>query len=187
MGWLAGGMAVFAPPPPLVAMGRVISMPGAPQGVFVLWVCGFFVFLPFLFTPHPPVGPFPTPGPCVFTLLSGCLFLSLCLSLSGTLSGHCLCCSCLLCQIRDTFQVPKALSDYSVLCWFFSFLLVIFRYLFFFLFLHTNTCCSQPPPPIQRWGLGMFCPQAQKRISGGKSWAFQADKNKIKNTLASEK
>ena len=161
-----GVWSVFAPPP-LVTMGRVLSMPGAPQGS-LCFGCGVSLFSCFfLFTPHPPAGPFPTPGPCVFTRLSGCFFLSHFLSLSGSLSGHCLYCSCLLCQIRDTFQVPKALSIHSVLCWFFLFFLLSFVSSFFFCFFHQHSAAVKPPP-IQRWGLGIFWPAgSEKDIQGG--------------------
>ena len=148
--------------------------------------CGVSLFSCFfLFTPHPPAGPFPTPGPCVFTRLSGCFFLSHFLSLSGSLSGHCPYCSCLLCQIRDTFQVPKALSAHSVLCWFFLFFLLSFVIPFFFCFF-TPTPAAVSPPPYRDGDWGYFGPQAQKKISRGEIWAFQADKNK-KNTLALRK
>ena len=83
-------------PPPFGSHGEgCFGARGTAGGLCVLDV-GFLRFpVFFLFTPHPPAGPFPTPGPCVFTPLSSCLFLSHFLSLSGSLSGHCLWCCCL--------------------------------------------------------------------------------------------
>ena len=160
-------------------------MPRAPQGVFVFWVRGFFVFLFFfLFTPHPPAGPFPIPGPCVFTRLSGCFFLSHFLSLSGSLSGHCPYCSYLLCQIRDTFQVPKALSNRTVLCWFFLFFLLSFVIPFFFCFF-TPTPAAVSPPPHTEMGTGdILARRLRKRYPGGRFGLSRLTKIKIKNTLA---
>ena len=164
LGWLAGGMAVFAPPLGSHGEGYFDAW-GTAGGLCVLGV-GFLCF-PAFFTPHPPAGPFPTPGPCVFTLLSGCLFLSLFLSLSGTLSGLCLWCSCLLCQIRDTFQVPKALSDHSVLCWFFLFFLLSFVTSFSFCFF-TPTLAAVRPPPHTEMGIGDILPAGSENdIRGG--------------------
>ena len=43
------------------------------------------------------------------------------------------------------------------------------------------------PPPIQRWGLGIFCPQAQKRISGGRFGLSRLTKTKYKKYTGTQK
>ena len=150
--------------------------------------CGVSLFSCFfLFIPHPPAGPFPTPGPCVFTRLSGCFFLSHFLSLSGSLSGHCPYCSCLLCQIRDTFQVPKALSIHSVLCWFFFFSFCCLSFLLFsFVSSHQHSAAVSPPHTEMGTG-NILARRLRKRYPGGRFGLSRLTKTKIKNTLALRK
>ena len=81
LGWLAGGMVGVCPPPPLVTMGGVVSMPGAPQGVFVFWVWGFFVFLFFSLHSTPTRWPLSHSwAMCLYTVIW--LFLSVSFSVS---------------------------------------------------------------------------------------------------------
>ena len=83
-GFWVGPLGVWPclpPPPPLVAMGRVISMPGAPQGVFVFWVRGFFVFLSFSLHSTPTRWPLSHSwAMCLYTVIW--LFLSVSFSVS---------------------------------------------------------------------------------------------------------
>ena len=75
-----GIWSVFAPPP-LVTMGRVVSMPRAPQGVFVFWVWGFFVFLFFSLHSTPTRWPLSHSwAMCLYTVIW--LFLSVSFSVS---------------------------------------------------------------------------------------------------------
>ena len=68
-------------PPPLVTMGRVVSMPRAPQGVFVFWVRGFFVFLFFSLHSTPTRWPLSHSwAMCLYTVIW--LFLSVSFSVS---------------------------------------------------------------------------------------------------------
>ena len=73
-----GVWSVFAPP--LVTKGRVLSMPGAPQGVFLFWVRGFFLFLFFFSSLHTHLlAPFPLLG---HVSLHGYLVVYFCLIFS---------------------------------------------------------------------------------------------------------
>ena len=155
-------------------------MPRAPQGVFVFWVRGFFVFLFFFSSFHThPLAPFPLLG---HVSLHGYLVVSFCLIFCLFLV--------LFLVIVLTVVVYSVRSVTHFKCRR-HYLLTPFCVGFFFSFCSLSLLLSSfvpshqhsaaVSPPHTEMGTGdILARRLRKGYPGGEIWAFQADKNKNK-------
>ena len=184
-GFWVGSLGVWPclPPPPLGSHGEgCFGAWGTAGGLCVLGA-GFLCFPVFFSSLHThPLAPFPLLGHVslhgylvVSFCLIFCLFLVLFLVIVLTVVVY---------SVRSVTHF-KCRRHYLItpFCvgFFFSPCCLLLPP-FSFLSLHTNTRCSQaPPPPCRDGDWGCFARRLRKGYpGGGKIWAFQADKNKIK-------
>ena len=178
MGWLAGGMVGVCPPLGNHGEGCFDAW-GTAGGLCVLGA-GFLCFPVFFSSLHThPLAPFPLLGHVslhgylvVSFCLIFCLFLVLFLVIVLTVVVY---------SVRSVthFKCRRhyLLTPFCV-GFFFSFCCLSLL-LFSFVSSHQHSAAVSPPP-YRDGDWGYFGPQAQKKISRGEIWAFQADKNKNK-------